>query len=99
VATWPSTDLDRIISDFLDQLQRATELGWHRTKPDHYRAILAALESALKERQGSSAAPASAGQIQPAPDWAEPHPVAARIALALRWSLLPLLALVPSRSR
>jgi hypothetical protein len=54
VGTWPSTDLDSIISDFMDQLQRATELGWHRTKPDHYRAILAALESALKERQGLS---------------------------------------------
>ena len=99
MGTWPSTDLDSIISDFMDQWQRATELGWHRTKPDHYRAILAALECALKERQGSSAAPANAGQMQPAPDWAEPHPVAARIPVALRWSLLPLLALVPPRSQ
>jgi hypothetical protein len=91
--------LDNIIYDFMDQLRRATELGWHRTKPDHYRAILAALESALKERQGLPAAPGSAGQNQPAPDRAEPDRVEARIPALLRWSLLPLLASVPSRSQ
>jgi hypothetical protein len=89
--------MDSIISDFIDQLERATELGWHRTKPDHYRAILAALESALKERQGLSAAPASAGSIQPAKDWAEPHLVATRTPVVLRRSLLPLLASIPPR--
>jgi hypothetical protein len=94
-----SEDLDSIIYDFMRQLRRATELEWDQIKPDHYRAILAALESALKERQRLSAAPANAGQSQPAPDRAEPHPVEARIAVAFRWSLLPLLALVPSRSQ
>ena len=99
MATWPSTDLDSIISDFMDQLQRATELGWHRTKPDHYRAVLAALESALKERQGLSAAPTSAGPDQPAQDPAEPLLVEVRIPAALRRSLLPLFASVPPRSQ
>jgi len=99
VGTWPSTDLDSMISDFIGQLQRATELGWHRNKPEHYRAILAALECALKERQGLSAAPASAGLSLPAQDSAEPHLVEARTPVALRRSLLPLFALVPPRSQ
>ena len=99
MGTWLSADLDNIIYDFMGQLRRATELGWHRTKPDHYRAILAALESALKERQGSSAAPARAAQTQPAPDWAEPDSAAAWIPAALRWSLLPLLGFVASRGQ
>jgi hypothetical protein len=91
--------LDNIIYDFLEQLRRATELGWHHTKPDHYRAILAALESALKQRHELTAVPASAAQNQPVPDRAEPRPAAAMMPAALRRSLLPLLALVPSRSR
>jgi hypothetical protein len=94
-----SADLDNIIYDFMEQLRRATELGWHRTKPDHYRAILAALESALKQRHELAAAPASAAQDQPVPDRPEPRTAAAMMPAALRWSLLPLRALVPSRSQ
>jgi hypothetical protein len=99
VGTWLSADLDNIIYDFMEQLRSATELGWHRTKPDHYRAILAALESALKQRRELAAAPASTAQNQPVPDRAEPRPAAAMMPAALRWSLLPLLALIPSRSQ
>ena len=99
MGTWLSADLDNIIYDFMDQLRRATELGWHRTKPDHYRAILAALESALKQRHELSAAPASAAENQPVPDWAELHPVEAMMPAVLRWSLLPLLGFVASRGQ
>ena len=51
MGTWVLADLDNIIRDFMGQLRSATEQGWHRTKPDHYRSILAALESALEERR------------------------------------------------
>jgi hypothetical protein len=91
--------LDTIIYDFMDQLRTATELGWHRTKPDHYRAILAALESALKERHGLAAAPVGIDHDQPAPCRAEPQRAEAMMPAALCWSLLPLMAFVPSRSQ
>jgi hypothetical protein len=94
-----SAELDDLIYDFLEQLRRATELGWYRTKPDHYRAILAALESALRQRQELPAVPASAAPNQPTPEGAEPQRIEAMIPVALRWSLLPLLAFVPSRSQ
>ena len=42
MGTWVLADLDNIIDDFMGQLQSATEQGWQRTKPDHYRSILAA---------------------------------------------------------
>jgi hypothetical protein len=99
VETWLSADLNNVIYDFMNQLRRATELGWHRTKPDHYRAILAALEAALRQHHESSAAPASTAQVQPVPDWAEPHPADAVMTAAPRRSLLPLLGSVASRSR
>jgi hypothetical protein len=98
VGTWLSADLDSIICDFMDQLRSATEQGWHRTKPDHYRAILAALESALKERRGSSAAPTSAVAHQSAPSWPASNQVEAMLPVVLRRSWWPLLAFVPSRS-
>jgi hypothetical protein len=91
--------LDNIICDFMEQLRRATELGWYRTKPDHYRAILAALESALKQRQELPAVLASAAQEQPAPDSAELDRIEAMLPAALRWSLLPLFACAPARSQ
>ena len=50
MGTWVLADLDNMICDFMGQLSTATQQGWHRTKPEHYRAIVAALESALKER-------------------------------------------------
>jgi hypothetical protein len=46
---WLLGDLENIIHDIVRQLREATEAGWHRTRPDHYRAILGALESALRE--------------------------------------------------
>jgi hypothetical protein len=99
VGTWLSADLDSIIYDLMGQLRRATESGWHRTKPDHYRAILAALESALKQRHELSVAPAGAAEKQLVPDCAELHPVEVMMPAVLRWSLLPLLGFVASRGQ
>src|SRR5262245_15603240 len=95
---WSRADLDNVICDFMDQLRTATEQGWDRTKPEHYRAILAALEAALKERLESSAALTGAGEDQPAPCQVEPLGTEAMMPVALRWSLLSLLPFVPSRS-
>jgi hypothetical protein len=98
VATWLSAELDTIVYDFMEQLRGATESGWHRTKPCHYRAILAALESALKERHVLAATPASALENQTVLDRALPRRARERMPAALRRSLSPLLAFVPSRS-
>jgi hypothetical protein len=56
------------------------------------------LESALKERRGSSAALTSAVAHQSAPSWPAPDQVEAILPVALRRSWWPLLAFVPSRS-
>jgi hypothetical protein len=82
-------DLDNIICDFMDQLRTATEDGWYRTRPDHYRAILAALESALRERQGRHTAHAVMSH----------GPGRDVVSVASCWSWKPLLSLIPvSRS-
>jgi hypothetical protein len=56
------SDLDNLLRDFMDQLYEATRDGWYRTRPEHYREILAALDSALRERderRGAQAGSAS----------------------------------------
>lgn len=96
MGTWLLADLDKIIYDFMEQLRTATHQGWHRTKPAHYRAILAALESALKERRATSVASMTPDRRAVAITKDE----VAALPLAVRWSLLrPLLCLVPSRSQ
>jgi hypothetical protein len=73
-----------MVYDFIEQLRGATESGWHRTKPSHYRAILAALESALKQRQEWAAAPASAAENQTVLDCAAPGSAPTLLPAALR---------------
>jgi hypothetical protein len=99
VGIWLRADLDNMICDFIDQLRTATEQGWDQSKPEHYRAILAALESALKERRGLSAAPGGAYEDHPEPCQVAPVRPEAMMPVALRWSLLSLLAIVPSRAQ
>jgi hypothetical protein len=82
----------------MDQLQTATAQGWHRSRPEHYRAILAALESALKQRLESPSTSAGAGRHQSIPAQVEPARAEAMVPALFRWALLPLLALVPTRS-
>lgn len=97
---WVLADLDNIINDFMDQLQSATGQGWQRTKPDHYRSILAALESALEGRRELLAARDSDRYDENANCVAGPRLVAPAWRAALRWSLMrPLLCLVPARSQ
>jgi hypothetical protein len=89
-------DLDTIIRDFLDQLATATEHGWDQTKPAHYRAILAALELALRERDAHLTAWAVA-KHDPEPaqvPGSELH--AAPLARSERWARRPWSAIVPS---
>jgi hypothetical protein len=89
-----------MISDLMGQLQSATEQGWERTKPDHYRSILAALESALEQRRAIIAAPGSERRDEPANCVAAPRLAAPTWPGALRWSFLRLLlCLVPVRSQ
>jgi len=100
MGTWVLADLDNIISDFMGQLQAATEQGWQRTKPDHYRSILAALESALEERRELLAARGSERCDETANCVAGPPVAAPAWPIAVRWSFMrPLLCLVPSRSQ
>jgi hypothetical protein len=90
---WLIAESDNMIADFWDQLRTATEEGWDRSKPDHYRAILAALELALRHRRALLAA-----NVPGARPLAE-----ARLAEAgdarPRWTLLPVPCPVPSQGR
>jgi hypothetical protein len=99
MGTWVLADLDNIISDFIDQLRSATERGWHRTKPDHYRSILAALETALKQRREVFHARAGNKRCEPdASSMAGPRLRAPAWPVALRGSFMgPLLGLLPLR--
>jgi hypothetical protein len=91
-------DLDNIIRDFVEQLRRATADGWYRTRPEHYRALVAALESALRERHerrhGRRSEDAVEGHAE-----ARPHPDADLVSLATRppWVFAP--ALMPVSRR
>jgi hypothetical protein len=81
--TWMLADVDDIVRDFMGQLRTARENGWHETKPAHYRAIVAALESALRERHGRRVSPASTAR---AAELAEANRVEESMPLGLRWS-------------
>jgi hypothetical protein len=97
---WVVADLDNIILDFMGQLRSATEQGWQRTKPDHYRSILMALESALNERRELVAHRARQRPEGLVNFVTERQPAAAVWPLGLRGLLLrPLLCLVPSRGQ
>ena len=48
---WTREELDGIIQDFTTQLCAAKAEGWDRSRPDHFRAIVAALQIALEERR------------------------------------------------
>jgi hypothetical protein len=48
---WTREELDGIIQDFTTQLCAAKVEGWDRSKPDRFRAIVAALQIALEERR------------------------------------------------
>jgi hypothetical protein len=95
---WVVAGVDSMICNIVGQLQTATSQGWHRTKPAHYRAILAALESALTERRRLVAARAAEPQQRPAVSTTEASQTEAWFPVALRRSLRPLLGLVPVRS-
>jgi hypothetical protein len=98
MGAWVLADLDQIIRDFMGQLQSATEQGWHLTKPDHYRSILAALESALNERRELLVSRALDSPDEPAMSLAEPPPAVPAWPVGLRWLLMrPFLCLIPSR--
>jgi len=95
--TWVLADLDNIIRDFMDQLLSATQEGWHRTRPDQYRAVVAALESALRERHVLRVEEAGVRR-----SWAIPKRRLASYLwpFELRWASRPRLSLVPvSRGR
>ncbi len=99
MGNWVLADLDNIIGDFMGQLSRATQQGWHRSRPDHYRAIVAALESALRERSGLLASRAIDEQAQRATSMAELCRPEAPLPVAWRLAWRPLPCLVPSRSQ
>jgi hypothetical protein len=90
-------DLDNMVRDFMGQLQSATVEGWYRTRPAHYRALIAALESALRERHDRRVADGAERRAEARPGPA-PAPdrdlLPAPVALLLRWKLAP--ALVPA---
>jgi hypothetical protein len=48
---WTREELEAIIQDFTFQLCVARAEGWDRTKPEHFRAIVAALRIALDQRR------------------------------------------------
>jgi hypothetical protein len=54
------SELDGMVRDFLGQLLGAKSEGWDRSRPDHYRALLASLRVALAQRRAVRAATASA---------------------------------------
>jgi hypothetical protein len=51
MSEWTREELDAIIQDFTTQLCAARAQGWDRSKPEHFRAIVAALQLALEERR------------------------------------------------
>jgi hypothetical protein len=69
--TWMLADLDNIIRDFMAQLRTAMEEGWSETRPDRYRAVVAALESALRQRHEVLLASRRRSIVPPEP--AAPH--------------------------
>jgi hypothetical protein len=77
--TWMHADIDNIVRDFVDQFQTAVKEGWQETRPAHYRAIVAALESALRERHALSGAQAAARL-------GEPEPAAVSVTAPLPWT-------------
>jgi hypothetical protein len=99
MGTWVLADLDNIICDFMGQMRLAMEQRWDRTKPDHYRAILAALDSALKERRELLASRATETQAERKTSAAKVSLPESALAVARRWSWRPALCLVPSRSQ
>jgi hypothetical protein len=92
-------DLDTTIRDFLGQLATATEHGWNQTKPAHYRAILAALELALRERDAHLTAGAVA-KHDPEPAHAAGSDLdSAPDPRSERWRRRPWMAVVPYRGQ
>jgi hypothetical protein len=81
--TWMLADVDNIVRDFMGQLRTATENGWHETKPAHYRAIVAALELALRERHLRRVSRVGTSR---AVELAEAIRVEEPLPLGLRWS-------------
>ena len=60
-------ELDMMVRDFLGQLLDAKTAGWDKSRPEHYRALLASLRMALSHRQARRAAISSAnGSVSPA---------------------------------
>jgi len=90
--TWMLADVDQIIRDFMDQLRTATEQGWHESRPAHYRAIVAALESALRERHQRRLSQARAGV---APEVSKPERSEVSTPLLFPWAWRPVPTLVP----
>jgi hypothetical protein len=90
-------EFDTILRDFMDQLRIATEDGWYRTQPDHYRAILASIDSVLREYRDHTTSQAGVivdPVLGPARHAAYPGP------FSFRRSLRPLFSLIPvSRGR
>jgi len=89
--------MDSVIRDFMEQLRTATEEGWYRTKPAHYGALIAALETALRERHGATE-PSSNVEPEPAPWERRVAEFASRLAFG--WMRRPTLSpIVVSRVR
>ena len=57
---WSAAEFDAITHDLTAQLLMATERGWQREKPEHYRAAVAAIESVLAERRAMVERPVGA---------------------------------------
>jgi hypothetical protein len=79
---WMLADLDCIIRDFVDQLRAAEEEGWEETRPAHFRALAAALESALRERQAQRV-------VREGVEHGEPVPAEAAAPASLPWPWRP----------
>jgi hypothetical protein len=93
--TWMLADLDNMIRDMMGQLRTALEKGWQETKPAHYRALVAALESALRvryQRQVAEAEAKAKAEAKPAGEIREPEPFTPP---RLFWPWRPVPALVP----
>jgi hypothetical protein len=81
-----------ILRNLMDRLRKAREDGWYRTNPDHYRAIVASLDTLLRQYRDHRA---SQGRTIPGTAIAEHRPVATPMPFVSRRSWRPLLSPIP----
>src|SRR5258707_15628226 len=98
MGTWMLAEQDSIIRDFMEQLRSATEEGWYRTKPAHYGALIAALETALRERHALATEPSTSVEPEQVPWERRVAEFASRLTFG--WTRRPTLSpIVVSRGR